>query len=158
MTSCRGVNCRYIRSEGAGFLPGQASLAYFFLLGPLEEGSDSTAGGCVNSTLSREVTGTAAGSIGADKSTSGAGLGINGSPNFEAKVEEKSPEDADWDVKWDRDDSPISGGRPPYSPSPPDEADNERWNWFSLDIVPLVKVSLLIRYNVTKRKLVNTTN
>lgn len=95
MTNGRGVNCRYIRSEGVGFLPGQASLAYFFLLGPLDEGSDSTAGGCVNSTLSREVTGAAAGSIGADKSTSGAGLGINGSPNFEAKVDENSPEDAD---------------------------------------------------------------
>jgi hypothetical protein len=91
------VNCWlcYIRSEGVGFLPGQASLAYFFLLGPLLEGSDSTAGGWANSTLSRDVTGAAAGSNGADRSTSGAGLGINGSPNFEANVDENSPEDAD---------------------------------------------------------------
>lgn len=147
MTSWRAENC-YIRSEGAGFLPGHASLAYFFLLGKPDEVSDSTAGGWANSTLTREDTGVAAGSNGADKSTSGAGLGINGSPSLEARVDEKSPADADWDVKWDADDSPISGGRPPYSPSTPDEDVKERWNWCSLeDPPPLAKVSLLIRFS-----------
>lgn len=91
VTSWRGD---YIRSDGPGFLPGHASLAYFFLFGSLDVGSDDTAG-WANSTLTRELTGASAGSMGADKSTSGAGLGIRGSPSLEARVEEKRLEDAD---------------------------------------------------------------
>ena len=90
VTNLRGVKV-FIRSDGPGFLPGHASFAYFFLFGSLDVGSDDT--GWANST--RELIGASAGSIGADKSTSGAGLGINGSPSFEARVEENSPEEAD---------------------------------------------------------------
>lgn len=85
-----------MRSEGGpGFLPGHASLAYFFLLGSEEPTSDS-------STLTRMGAAGAGGcSTGADKSTSGAGLGMRGKPSFEAMVDENK-------LEWD-----DSRGRPP---------------------------------------------
>ena len=81
---------------GPGFLPGHASLAYFFRLGSEEATSGS-------STLTRVVgTARATGcSMGADRSTSGAGLGMRGKPSFEAIVDENK-------LEWD-----DSRGRPP---------------------------------------------
>jgi hypothetical protein len=56
------------------------------------------------------VCGAAGDSMGADKSTSGAGLGIKGRPSLDANDDEKSPEDGLGPLE---DGPPISGGKSP---------------------------------------------